>query len=193
MSERIASGWLLSRGVLGVAIASTALVACGGGAQSTAAPARPAVQVASMQTGASTTDAAPAGAPAAITEVPSPAEAAPPAAERKSEIPSECEAGVTPCSAPKKFVEQLCHGKYQDLALVMHSKGTPWRRLYVKVEKLEPVNIYEGERSEQWLAFGEEVLVLRTRGPGGGGGVQVSGPTDLDVLRCWILLGAPTD
>jgi len=80
-------------------------------------------------------------------------------------------------------VEQVCHGRYPDLALVMLSKGTPWRRGYLKVETLEPVNIYEGERSEQWLSFGEEVLVLRTRGPGGRGGVQVSGPTDVDILR----------
>lgn len=98
-------------------------------------------------------------------------------------LPTACEAGVEPCSAPSRFVEQVCHGRYPDLALVMLSKGTPWRRGYVKVETLEPVNIYEGERSEQWLSFGEEVLVLRTRGPGGHGGVQVSGPTDVDILR----------
>ncbi|HEV8550003.1 MAG TPA: hypothetical protein VGQ57_13260, partial [Polyangiaceae bacterium] len=98
-------------------------------------------------------------------------------------MPSGCEPGVEPCSAPAKFVEQVCHGKYPDLALVMFSKGTPWRRGYLKVEKLEPVNIYEGERSDDWLAFGEEVVILRTRGPSGHGGVQVSGPTDVDVLR----------
>lgn len=98
-------------------------------------------------------------------------------------LPTACESGVEPCSAPLRFVEQVCHGRYPDLALVMLSKGTPWRRGYLKVETLEPVNIYEGERSEQWLSFGEEVLVLRTRGPGGHGGVQVSGPTDVDILR----------
>ena len=98
-------------------------------------------------------------------------------------LPTACESGVEPCSAPSRFVEQVCHGRYPDLALVMLSKGTPWVRGYVKVETLEPVNIYEGERSEQWLSFGEEVLVLRTRGPGGHGGVQVSGPTDVDILR----------
>jgi hypothetical protein len=33
------------------------------------------------------------------------------------------------------------------------------------------------------MNFGEEVVVLKRRGPGNAKGVQISGPTDLDVLR----------
>jgi hypothetical protein len=109
--------------------------------------------------------------------------AAPPAAGLERVLPTECTKGVEPCATPSKFVEQACRGKYPDLALAMFSKGTPWRRGYIKVETLEPVNMYDGERGDQWLSFGEEVLILRTRGPGGRAGVQVSGPTDVDILR----------
>jgi len=104
-------------------------------------------------------------------------------AEPLRTMPTECVADSALCATPSHFVEQLCHGKYPDLALAMLAKGTPWRRGYLKVEKLEPVNMYEGERNEEWLTFGEEVLILRTRGPGGHGGIQISGPTDVDILR----------
>lgn len=65
----------------------------------------------------------------------------------------------------------------------MFSKGTPWQRGYVKAEKVEPVNMYEGERNEQWLEFGEEVLIIGKHGNSGSASIQVSGPTDVDILR----------
>ena len=65
----------------------------------------------------------------------------------------------------------------------LFAKGTPWQRLYVKAETVEPVNAYGGPRSDLWMQFGEEVVVLRRRGNGPRGGVQISGPTDVDVLR----------
>jgi hypothetical protein len=43
--------------------------------------------------------------------------------------------------------------------------------------------MYRGARSDLWLQFGEEVIVLRRRGAGTATGVQISGPTDVDVLR----------
>jgi hypothetical protein len=137
------------------------------------------VQVASAEKSTRATDAQ----PVAASDTPAAAAAEKEASGPARVLPTECEAGTEPCSAPMKFVEQTCRGKYPDLALAMLAKGTPWQRGYLKVEKLEPVNIYDGERSDDWLAFGEEVLVLRTRGPGGHGGVQVSGPTDVDILR----------
>ncbi len=158
------------------------LVGCGG-AGSAREPAQhaPPVQVASNENERAT-DATPVAAssdaPADAAASPAPADAGP-----ARVLPTECASGSAPCAAPSKFVDQVCRGKYSDLALAMFAKGTPWVRGYLKVEKLEPVNIYDGERSDEWLKFGEEVLVLRTRGPGSGGGVQVSGPTDVDILR----------
>jgi hypothetical protein len=133
------------------------------------AAATPAEQTAHAEAPASPADEAPAATPAA--EVSARA------------LPSSCELGTAPCATPAKFVEQVCRGKYPALALAMFEKGTPWRRGYVKVETLEPINMYDGERNENWLSFGEEVLVLRTRGPSGKSKVQVSGPTDVDILR----------
>jgi hypothetical protein len=177
MSARIGLGRSSWRGVLALGLVSVA-GACGGAPAASEPVQHPGVQVASIAP-APASDATPAAATPVAAEPDVEADAAP----TSGVVPSECEPGSAPCAAPVKFVEQLCRGKYQDLALVMHSKGTPWRRGYIKVEKLDPVNIYDGERSPQWLVFGEEVLVLRTRGPGSGGGVQVSGPTDVDVLR----------
>lgn len=158
-----------------VALAQAVPLAGCGGAAAPSEPAKSAV-------------APPAKVAAAPADEPkSDAPSAPSAPERSAGLervlPTECVKGVEPCATPSKFVEQVCRGKYPDLALAMFSKGTPWRRGYVKVETLEPVNMFDGERGDQWLSFGEEVLILRTRGGGGHGGVQVSGPTDVDILR----------
>jgi hypothetical protein len=168
------------RWVWAAALGAVPLAGCGGAQTPAAASAREPVRVASSERATRLTDAQPG--PDAAPE-PAPAQVNPAKPELVRALPSGCEPGVEPCSAPAKFVEKVCHAKYPDLALVMFSKGTPWRRGYLKVEKLEPVNIYEGERSDDWLAFGEEVVILRTRGPSAHGGVQVSGPTDVDVLR----------
>lgn len=98
------------------------------------------------------------------------------------EIPSECAPGAPGCNAPAGFVESTCRSKYPELALVLFAKGTPWQRAYVKAEQVEPVNVYGGERSDRWLYFGEEVLILRERG-GTTDKIRVSGPTDVDILR----------
>jgi hypothetical protein len=186
MSEHLLLGRPMWRVVLAATVQAVPLLGCGGGAQiaSTSGAKSPPVQVASVTSETRATDATAPASTAATRPTPSTPVAVPvdvPVAAKP--VPTECAPGVAPCAAPSKFVDQLCRGKYQDLALVMLAKGTPWRRAYVKVEKLDPVNIYDGERSDEWLKFGEEVLILRTRGPGSGGGVQVSGPTDIDVLR----------
>lgn len=168
--------------VLATAVGAVPLAGCGGEARVAAEPARAPAQSAAKPA-APEANAGTEDAPAPVTERSSVSEASASAAEPARTLPTECEPGTEPCSTPMKFVERVCHGKYPDLALVMFSKGTPWRRGYVKVQTLEPVNIYEGERSERQLEFGEEVLILRTRGPGAHAGVQVSGPTDVDILR----------
>lgn len=98
------------------------------------------------------------------------------------EIPTTC-SGAEGCVPDPAFAERVCRGKFPNLPFALFAKGTPWQRLYVKAEKIEPVNAYGGPSSEAWMQFGEEVVVLRRRGGGNGSGVQISGPTDVDVLR----------
>ena len=131
------------------ALLAVPLSGCGG----SAATQRPAEAAAAAARVAEAKPAAEAQA-VADTKADAPVETKTSAPTLVRALPTACESGVEPCSAPSRFVEQVCHGRYPDLALVMLSKGTPWVRGYVKVETLEPVNIYEGERSEQWLSFG---------------------------------------
>lgn len=98
------------------------------------------------------------------------------------EVPTTC-SGANGCYPDASFTERVCRGKFPDLPLAFFKKGAPWQKLYVKAEAVEPVNAYGGPRSEMWMNFGEEVVVLRKRGPGATKGVHMSGPTDLDVLR----------
>jgi hypothetical protein len=98
------------------------------------------------------------------------------------EVPSGC-ADKANCAMPSAFVDAVCKHKFPDLPLFLFAGRMPWKHLYVKAEYVEPVNPYGGEQSEAWLKFGEEVLVLRKKSNGGGKGVQISGPSDLDVLR----------
>ena len=98
------------------------------------------------------------------------------------EIPSDC-ADPNACALPSAFVETVCKKKFTDLPLYLFATKLPWKHLYVKAEYVEPVNPYGGEQSETWLKFGEEVVLLRRRVPGGVHAVQISGPTDVDVLR----------
>jgi hypothetical protein len=97
-------------------------------------------------------------------------------------LPTTCDAG-SGCAAPATFVDAVCRHKFPDLPLYLFGKHRPWQHLYVKAEWVEPVNVHGGEQSEAWMHFGEEVLVLRRQAPGGGKGVQLSGPTDVTVLR----------
>jgi hypothetical protein len=98
------------------------------------------------------------------------------------EVPTAC-SGTDGCYPDPAFAERVCRGKFPDLPLAFFAKGAPWQRLYVKAETVEPVNAYGGARSPISMHFGEEVVVLRKRGPGSAKGVHMSGPTDLDVLR----------
>ncbi len=98
------------------------------------------------------------------------------------EVPSTCD-GASACAPPSAFVDAVCKHKFPDLPLYLFAGRMPWQHLYVKAEYVEPVNPHGGDQSEAWMQFGEEVVVLRRRAPGGAKGVQISGPSDLDVLR----------
>ena len=97
------------------------------------------------------------------------------------EIPSAC-ADKAACFPPSAFVDAVCKHKFADLPLYLFAGRMPWQHLYVKAEYVEPVNPYGGDQSEAWMQFGEEVLLLRKK-QSGSKGVQVSGPSDVDVLR----------
>lgn len=99
------------------------------------------------------------------------------------ELPTVCAGAESDCVPPPEFSERLCQGKFPSLALRMFEKSSPWKRLYVDVEKLEPVNAYGGPRSEGSLQFGEEIVLLKNAGSPGKDGVQVSGANDVDILR----------
>jgi hypothetical protein len=99
------------------------------------------------------------------------------------EVPSACPGGAKACTPPATFAESVCRRKYPDLPLLLFAKGTPWPRMYVKAEYVEPVNAYGGERASTWLGFGEELLILKEHNAGGSSKVKVSGPSDVDVLR----------
>lgn len=106
----------------------------------------------------------------------------PPRVATTREVPSSC-ADAANCVPPSTFAEAVCKRKFTDLPLYLFAGRLPWRHLYVKAEYVEPVNPHGGEQSEAWMQFGEEVVLLRKREQGGAKGVQISGPSDVDVLR----------
>lgn len=148
------------------------LSGCGGAAPpSTTADAPPSAVV----------EAQPAAAKVTSAET-APAAPEKPEVETTNEVPSSC-ADKASCAMPSAFVDVVCKHKFPDLPLFVFAGRMPWKHLYVKAEYVEPVNPYGGEQSEAWMKFGEEVVVLRKKGSGASKGVQISGPSDVDVLR----------
>lgn len=117
-------------------------------------------------------------------EVVAPAPLAEPAAAAPTtrELPTTC-SEKSRCYPPDGFVDAVCKKKFPDLPLYLFAARLPWQHRYVKAEHVEPVNPYGGEQSEAWMKFGEELVILRRRAPSGGKGLQISGPSDVDVLR----------
>lgn len=122
----------------------------------------------------------------------SPAEAEPGAPQERPaeeapaltrDIPKACPGSEETCEPPPSFVETMCKGKYPDFALLAFSKAVPWAKAYVKDGPIKPVNLYGGALGPRYIERGEEVVLLKKRGPGGSGGMQISGPGDVDVLR----------
>jgi len=159
--------------MLGLGLAMT-VVACGGAA---AAPATPATPVQEAR--------GPGPVAATVTSIDANEKALPEApaatAATTREIPNTCEDKAA-CVPPTAFVDAVCKHKFSDLPLYFFAAHLPWQHLYVKAEYVEPVNPYGGEQSEAWMQFGEEVVLLRKK-QAAAKGVQVSGPSDVDVLR----------
>ncbi len=84
------------------------------------------------------------------------------------------------CLPPPAFAKATCKGRFPGLALNMFQKSTPWKRLYLGQQRLEPVNPHGGSVTEV-LQPHEELLLLRRHGSRSGG-MTVSG-SDVDLLR----------
>ncbi len=162
----------LRTGILGLG----ALVLLGGSCGGARAPA------ASDATTASAVVAEPAPSAAKVTAAAEAPVLAQPEVATTREVPSAC-TDTSACVPPSAFVDAVCKHKFPDLPLYLFAGKMPWQHLYVKAEYVEPVNPHGGDQSEAWMQFGEEVVVLRKRAPGGAKGVQISGPSDVDVLR----------
>jgi hypothetical protein len=167
----------MQRSSLVIGLGSVVLaVGCGGAPAPVASATAPpeATESAQLTSAAKLTSVVATPAPSAAGEAPSPA--------TTQELPSSC-ADKANCFPPAAFVEAVCKHKFPSLPLFMFGGRMPWQHLYVKAEFVEPVNPHGGEQSEAWMQFGEELVVLRRRSPRGAKGVQVSGPSDVDVLR----------
>jgi hypothetical protein len=154
---------------------------CGGATQAAASPESPALAAPSVASAKPALEAkAPRESRAVVAKAETKADD-----EDKSltrEIPTTC-SGSDGCVPAAAFAERVCRGRFPNLPFAMFAKSAPWQHLFVKAVTVEPVNAYGGAQGETQMNFGEEVVVLKRRGPGSAKGVQISGPTDLDVLR----------
>jgi hypothetical protein len=86
-------------------------------------------------------------------------------------LPSECADPAAPvCTPPADFADRLCDKPYQDVALSLLARGTPFTRGYLR-----------GNLDE--LTFDEEVLIVHFHAPQKGGIVVGSNLGTYDVLR----------
>jgi hypothetical protein len=100
-----------------------------------------------------------------------------------SGIPRSCHAGSQgACIPDPAFVRRLCNTPFFDVALTMFAKDSPFTRMYMKGD-VEAWNADGGASARARLAFDEEVLALRKRGPAAGGVVVGSGGAGWLVLR----------
>jgi len=96
-------------------------------------------------------------------------------------IPTECVMKDGICTVGAAFAKRLCQSTYQNVALVLFAKGTPWQRAYL-TRKTDAWNAEGGASVEGFVDFDEEVLILESRQPPKGGMV-VSGAGGYQALR----------
>ena len=115
---------------------------------------------------------------------PKPIPGDPPSEELQSvaSLPSWCATPGDLCLPPPPFADELCRGKYPDVAVYMMQKSQPWTRGYVRVQDTDTINTLGGPTGEAKLVFGEEVLILRAQSKSREG-IQISGMDGFIVLR----------
>ena len=79
----------------------------------------------------------------------------------KEDIPSRCINRKGACMPPIKWAEKLCEDVYEDLAMYMFQRGSPWTRFYMRTG-LNAVNGW-GPTIDEDLLSQEELLVLNHR------------------------------
>jgi hypothetical protein len=153
---------------------------------SSSLPQSPALVAASGQSDAQSrmaepeSEQAPADDSAPVSAPPPPSDAGEPEASGSLTIPAQCaDPAATLCAPPAAFIERLCKLGSADTALRLFSKGTPWKRAYLR---LDIDAWYAGAQlaSPQRLAYGEEVIVLANRASSAA--MQI-GQGGLDVVR----------
>jgi hypothetical protein len=141
----------------------------GCGSSNTPAPSQPLAGTQAAPAGTSSDEASPAAPLSKQTEA--------------AGLPTACDGASDSCVMPKPFVKRMCAGVWPDLALVLFTKGTPWRRAYVSVKQADAFNGFGGPSTEEKLLFDEEVLIIGERKPDMGG-MSVSGAgASYDFLR----------
>lgn len=95
-------------------------------------------------------------------------------------IPRRCVSRKGLCLPPADWAQNLCEDVYEDLALYLFRKGTPWKRVYLATD-LNAVGGW-GTTLHEDMKASEEVLVVAHRG--NNEMVQVEGSAGTyDVLR----------
>jgi hypothetical protein len=152
------------------------LVAACGGAASPAAPAKSPDEQA--ESPAAPANDAPQVAAAKTDEAPA-------AAADLSVVPKKCADGHADgiCAPPRDFVKALCDGYPKpDIALIMFNKDSPYTRVWLN-RNMEGWYTSGQQSTSAKLVFDEEVVVLAHPKPKAGGMVIGNGGTNYDVLR----------
>ncbi len=97
-------------------------------------------------------------------------------------MPTKCAKAGDVCTPSSKFVNKLCGGDFPDATLYLFSKASPFTHGYL-TRKTKAWNASGGASESGWVAFDEEVVILRAR-TADKNGMQVSGAGGgYDALR----------
>lgn len=105
-----------------------------------------------------------------------------PAARKRLAMPEKCGSKRRQCMPDNRWVAALCEGVYQEEALYMFRKGSPWKRLYLR-DNVEAVNATGGSWVPGTVRHGEEVIALRYREVDDEFQLEAGGGGTYDVLR----------
>lgn len=116
-----------------------------------------------------------------VAEVAESTEYEPPPPDRLEMI-DECDAKRETCLPSNDWVAALCNDVYQEEALYMFRKSSPWKRLYLR-KNVQAVNATGGAWLPGTVEHGEEVIALRYREVDSEFHLEAGGGGTYDVLR----------
>lgn len=174
---RLEDGRRLWCGFLVIGLAGIGITACSSAPPPEPKPAKAAVKPAPVATTPATVVSAPAEPAAASAPTAEPAKPALPRNCDGSAVPPEPlpkgAKAPEPCYPPADFVERLCANMYPGVPLVMFTKGSPWRRGYLRFETKAWTTTPSGKNEK--LIQDEEVLILQADASKGEGVQYESG------------------